>query len=79
MSSPATTNTPAASTSNPTSDNAKDTPTDNISLDAVVDELLDGLNRKFASVSLEIYEKIEAMSRRLDAMESSLQRQAGEK
>jgi len=52
---------------------------DNTSLDAVVDELLDGLNRKFASVSLEIYEKIEAMSRRLDAMESSLQRQAGEK
>lgn len=42
-------------------------------LTAVVDELLDSLSTKFASVSSEIFEKIEAMSKRLDAMEASLQ------
>ncbi|KAF8538125.1 hypothetical protein BDD12DRAFT_885986 [Trichophaea hybrida] len=42
-------------------------------LTAVVDDLLDSLQSKFASVSSEIYDKIEAMSRRLDAMEASLQ------
>ena len=45
-------------------------------LTAVVDDLLDSLSAKFASVSSEIYEKIEAMSRRLDAMEQGLQAQA---
>jgi heat shock factor-binding protein 1 len=43
----------------------------------VVDDLLDSLQSKFASVSSEIYDKIEAMSRRLDAMEASLQGGSG--
>ncbi|KAL0635005.1 hypothetical protein Q9L58_006034 [Maublancomyces gigas] len=46
-------------------------------LTAVVDELLDSLSTKFASVSSEIFEKIEAMSKRLDAMETSLQQGSG--
>lgn len=49
---------------------SEDTPGE---LTAVVDELLDSLSTKFASVSSEIFEKIEAMSKRLDAMEASLQ------
>jgi heat shock factor-binding protein 1 len=43
----------------------------------VVDDLLDSLSGKFANVSKEIYDKIEAMSRRLDAMEASLQQGTG--
>jgi len=46
-------------------------------LTVVVDDLLDSLQSKFASVSSEIYDKIEAMSRRLDAMEASLQGGSG--
>ncbi|RPB29869.1 hypothetical protein L211DRAFT_47634 [Terfezia boudieri ATCC MYA-4762] len=38
-------------------------------LSAVVDDLLDNLSKKFVTVSLEIYEKMDAMSKRLDAME----------
>ena len=44
----------------------------------MVDELLDGLSSKFASVSSEIYGKIEAMSKRLDEMEESLKQQQKE-
>lgn len=44
-------------------------------LTAVVDDLLESLSTKFASVSTEVYGKIEAMSKRLDAMEASLQQQ----
>lgn len=42
-------------------------------LTAVVDDLLNSLSAKFASVSSEIFEKIEAMSKRLDQMEAQLQ------
>ncbi|KAG0644310.1 heat shock factor binding protein 1 [Tuber brumale] len=42
-------------------------------LTAVVDDLLNSLSTKFASVSSEIFEKIEAMSKRLDQMETQLQ------
>lgn len=41
-------------------------------LSAVVDDLLDNLSKKFVTVSLEIYEKMDAMSKRLDAMEQAL-------
>jgi predicted Zn-ribbon and HTH transcriptional regulator len=40
--------------------------------------LLENLSTKFASVSKEIYDKIEAMSKRLDAMEASLQVQTAQ-
>ncbi|PWW76676.1 hypothetical protein C7212DRAFT_319522 [Tuber magnatum] len=42
-------------------------------LTAVVDDLLNSLSTKFASVSSEIFEKIEAISKRLDQMEAQLQ------
>ncbi|KAI5843689.1 heat shock factor binding protein 1 [Tricharina praecox] len=82
MTSPITTGTPAggaSSASKSTPANTAVSSIDNTSLDAVVDDLLDSLSSKFASVSSEIYEKIEAMSKRLDAMENSLQQQAGGK
>jgi heat shock factor-binding protein 1 len=41
-----------------------------------VDDLLNSLSTKFASVSSEIFEKIEAMSKRLDQMEATLQQQS---
>ncbi|KAI5807014.1 hypothetical protein EDC01DRAFT_637830 [Geopyxis carbonaria] len=66
-STPSTTPAAAAGNDSTTStDNAPD-------LTAVVDDLLDSLSSKFASVSSEIFEKIEGMSRRLDAMEQTLQ------
>jgi len=46
-----------------------DTPAE---LTAVVDDLLDSLSAKFASVSTEIFEKMDAMSKRLDALEAAL-------
>lgn len=44
-------------------------------LTAVVDDLLNSLSTKFASVSTEILGKIDAMSTRLDAMEAALKQQ----
>lgn len=46
-------------------------------LAAVVDDLLDSLSKKFATVSTEIFEKLDSMSRRLDAMEQALNDSAG--
>jgi len=45
-------------------------------LAAVVDDLLDSLSKKFATVSTEIFEKMDSMSRRLDAMEQALNNSA---
>ncbi|KAI9850065.1 MAG: hypothetical protein M1838_006145 [Thelocarpon superellum] len=42
-------------------------------LTAVVDELLDSLSSKFSSVSSEIFNKMDDMSRRLDSLEETLQ------
>ncbi|PSS12944.1 hypothetical protein M430DRAFT_68100 [Amorphotheca resinae ATCC 22711] len=42
-------------------------------LSAVVDELLNSLSNKFASVSKEIFSKMDDMSRRLDNLEAALQ------
>ncbi|KAF8469213.1 heat shock factor binding protein 1-domain-containing protein [Kalaharituber pfeilii] len=41
-------------------------------LTAVVDDLLNSLSQKFATVSSEIFEKMDAMSKRLDAIEAAL-------
>ncbi|KZF26580.1 hypothetical protein L228DRAFT_264959 [Xylona heveae TC161] len=42
-------------------------------LAASVDELLNGLEKKFTSVSTEILAKIDEMSKRLDTIEATLQ------
>ncbi|KAI9779730.1 MAG: hypothetical protein M1839_007228 [Geoglossum umbratile] len=42
-------------------------------LTAVVDELLNSLSARFASVSSEIFSKMDEMSRRLDSLEANLQ------
>ncbi|KAF2453234.1 heat shock factor-binding protein [Lineolata rhizophorae] len=42
-------------------------------LTAVVDELLNQLSTKFSSVSSEIMEKMDEMSRRLDNLEATIQ------
>ncbi|KAH8663915.1 heat shock factor binding protein 1-domain-containing protein [Xylariales sp. PMI_506] len=42
-------------------------------LNVVVEELLNSLSNKFASVSSEIFAKMDEMSRRLDNLEATLQ------
>jgi len=42
-------------------------------LTAVVDELLNSLSARFASVSSEIFSKMDEMGRRLDSLEANLQ------
>ncbi|KAI1326810.1 heat shock factor binding protein 1-domain-containing protein [Xylariaceae sp. FL0255] len=42
-------------------------------LTAVVEELLNSLSNKFASVSSEMFTKMDEMSRRLDNLEAALQ------
>jgi len=39
---------------------------------AVVDDLLDSLSKKFATVSTEIFDRMDAINKRLDAMEQML-------
>lgn len=39
----------------------------------MVDDLLESLSTKFASVSGDIYQKLEEMGKRLDAMEANLE------
>jgi heat shock factor-binding protein 1 len=46
-------------------------------LTAVVDELLDTLQKKFSTVSSSMLEKMDEMSRRLDSLEAVIQ--AGER
>ena len=42
-----------------------------------MEDLLDSLSKKFATVSTEILEKMDSMNRRLDAMEQALNSSAG--
>ncbi|KAK2593023.1 hypothetical protein QQS21_009277 [Conoideocrella luteorostrata] len=53
----------------------KSTPPDdsNADVSAAVEELLNTLSNKFASVSSEIFAKMDEMSRRLDNLEAALQ------
>ncbi|KAL7265858.1 hypothetical protein RUND412_011614 [Rhizina undulata] len=60
-------------TTTTTSQDLPTAPGDETELNAVVDDLLDALSTKFTSVSAELFNKIEEMSKRLDAMEASLQ------
>ncbi|KAI9831327.1 MAG: hypothetical protein M1819_005101 [Sarea resinae] len=50
--------------------NTEDAPAE---LSAVVDELLNSLSTKFSSVSKDILEKMDDMSRRLDSLEATIQ------
>ncbi|KAF8421074.1 hypothetical protein EV426DRAFT_709322 [Tirmania nivea] len=60
---------PSSTSGDDTETKATDAPAE---LSAVVDDLLDNLSKKFATVSSEMYEKMDAMSTRLDAMEQVL-------
>ncbi|UNI18987.1 hypothetical protein JDV02_005212 [Purpureocillium takamizusanense] len=62
----------SSDTESKTADKATSSESTNADVSAAVEDLLNTLSNKFASVSSEIFAKMDEMSRRLDNLESAL-------